>query len=197
MKFDILGKKFGQKVSSTVSEVQKMNEIRQLNNRINDEKKQIQSIYSEIGKKLYRQQQDCPPEGFGVLFEEILECEEAITDYEQQIRDIRKVRICPNCHAEVSLDGKFCSSCGAELPAVKPVVEPEDDFADEAFQEEEAAEDAEVAEKEAVPQDIQETVEAAAEVVQDAAEELTQEAQDIAEDIFDPNKENPEEKAEA
>ena len=179
MNFDKIGKKLGLKVQSTVSEVQKMNEIRQLNNRIGDEKKQIQSVYSEMGKKLFQQFRDCPPEGFGVLFEEITECEEAIADYEQQIRDIRKVRICPNCHAEIPLDGKFCSACGTELPSAQPAGYPDDIF------EEEEPEPVKMADEAAdtAASEAQELAEEAVETVQAAAEKAVEPVQAAAEEV--------------
>ena len=55
MNFEMFGKKVKQFGKDTVEEVQKMNEVRQLNNKVSDTKKQINNLYTEIGKKLYEQ----------------------------------------------------------------------------------------------------------------------------------------------
>lgn len=53
MNFEELGRKVKKFSRSTMEEVQKMNEVRQLNGKINEAHKQIRNLYSEMGKKLY------------------------------------------------------------------------------------------------------------------------------------------------
>ena len=47
-----------------LEEVQKMNEVRILNGKISDAKKQVNQLYLEMGKKLYEQYKEAPFEGF-------------------------------------------------------------------------------------------------------------------------------------
>ena len=106
-------RKFGKE---TAAEVQKMNDIRQINSKINDQKKQIAAIYSQIGQKLYKLYKEAPLEGFDAEFQKIEERLATIEVYNDQIREIKGVRICPNCHTEVSLHERYCSACGQKLP---------------------------------------------------------------------------------
>ena len=56
-------------------EVQKMNEVRQLNSKVNEEKRYLNKLYLEMGKKLYDKYKDADtaPEGFEAEFRKITE----------------------------------------------------------------------------------------------------------------------------
>ena len=112
MNFEDLGKKFKKFSQDTVTEVQKMNEVRQMNSRIGDQKKQISVLYSQMGQKLYDHYKENPPEGFEGEFHELEERYAMIEKFKDQIRAIKGVRVCPHCHTEVAAAERFCSSCG-------------------------------------------------------------------------------------
>ncbi|MCD8336808.1 MAG: hypothetical protein LUD18_05955 [Lachnospiraceae bacterium] len=109
----------------TVAEVQKMNEVRQLNSSINAEKKKIHSMYTEIGKKLYDQYRENPPEEFVSEFRAIKEEFEAIEVLRGQIRAKKGVTLCPNCKMEVGEFESFCSNCGCKMPVTLAIEEDE------------------------------------------------------------------------
>lgn len=118
MDLGTIGRKFKKIGKDTMTEIQKMNDIRQINSKINEQKKQISSIYSQIGQKLYKLYKEAPLEGFDMEFQKIDERFATIEVYNDQIREIKGVRMCPNCHTEVSLYERYCSACGQKLPEI-------------------------------------------------------------------------------
>ena len=126
MDLGTIGKRVKRLGKDTVAEVQRMNEIRQINSRINNQKKQIASIYTQIGEKLYNLYKEAPLEGFDMEFQRVAERFATIDVYNDQIREIKGVRICPNCHTEVALTERFCSACGQKLPELLHIQEDED-----------------------------------------------------------------------
>ena len=126
MNFEDFRKKFKKFSQDTVTEVQKMNEVRQMNSRIGDQKKQISVLYSQIGQKLYNHYKENPLEGFEKEFHELEERYAMIEKFKDQIRDIKGVRVCPNCHTEVEATERFCSSCGEKLPEILHISEDEE-----------------------------------------------------------------------
>lgn len=126
MNLEELGKKVKKLGQDTMTEVQKLNEIRQLNSRINDQKKQMTSVYTAIGQKLYEMYKEETMEGFEAEFRELEERNAAIGIFQDQIRDIKGVRVCPNCNVEVSVNERFCSSCGHKLPEILKIEKQED-----------------------------------------------------------------------
>lgn len=126
MNFEELGKKFRKLSQDTVTEVQKMNEVRQVNSRVNDQKKQIAALYSKMGQKLYDLYKNEPLPGFEHEFHELEERYALIEKFTDQAREIRGVRVCPNCHTEVPVTERFCSSCGEKMPEVLRIEEDED-----------------------------------------------------------------------
>ena len=163
MKFDEISKKVMKFGKDTMTEVQKMNEVRQLNGRVNDEKKKLEKIYMEMGKKLYDLYKEAPLEGFEEEIHAIEERFSMIDLFQDQIRTVKGVALCPCCNMEVSAGERFCSNCGSRMPEVitieekdeaevleGEVVEAESETAEEAEapEGEEAAEEAEVTEAE-------------------------------------------------
>ena len=123
MKFEEFSKRIKKFSKDTMNEVQRMNEVRQFNARIHEEKKLLNSVYAEIGKKLYHQYKEAPLAGFEEDFHKVEERFSAIEIYADQVRKIRGVRLCPNCNTEVSAAEKFCSNCGSRLPEVDSIEE--------------------------------------------------------------------------
>ena len=170
-------KKFGM---DTMTEVQKMNEIRQLTSRVNEEKKKINAVYAEMGKKLYELYKEVPFEGFEAEFQSIEEKFTLIDLLQDQIRGVKGVVLCENCNTEVNAGERFCSNCGNRMPEVA-VLENKDtaeetadmeEIVDEVVEEEDI-----VAAEEAVETEADEEVaeaEAEEEAVEAEAEETAE-----------------------
>lgn len=126
MNFEEISNKVKALSRNTVEEVQKMNEIRQLNGKVNEVKKQIAALYSEIGKKLYDIYKDSPLEGFETEIQSISEKHEQILDIQNRIRGVKGVTLCPCCSMEVSVTERFCSNCGTKMPEIIEIVDNEE-----------------------------------------------------------------------
>ncbi|MCD7884190.1 MAG: hypothetical protein LUI87_10890 [Lachnospiraceae bacterium] len=102
----------------TVAEVQKVTEVRQYRSQISAEKKRINAIYTEIGKKLYDAHRETPPEGFEAEFHSLKVAFDTIEELQGHIRTAKGVALCPNCRMEVGMYERFCSNCGCKMPEV-------------------------------------------------------------------------------
>lgn len=179
MNFEELSRKFKKIGKDTVTEVQKLNEIRQLNGRVSEEKKALNQIYMEMGKKLYELYKDAPLEGFEAEMQSVEEKFSMIDLLQDQIRGVKGVSLCPNCNMEVGAGERFCSNCGEKMPEVIVIEEKEDDVIME--QAEEASEEAADDVVEAVEEVIEDVVEAAEEV----AENVKETAEEVIEDVIE------------
>lgn len=191
MNFEDISKKLKKFSKDTVAEVQKLNEVRQLNSRINEEKKKLNSIYAEMGKKLYNQYKEVPLDGFGDEIRTIEEKFSMIDLLQDQIRAVKGVVLCPCCNTEVSATERFCSNCGSKIPEVIRIEENEtveevlegevvtEEAAEEAA--EKAVENVEEADQEA-SETVEEVAEEAAKAVEEAVEEVTETVEDTAEE---------------
>lgn len=192
MNFEEISKKVKKFSKDTMTEVQKMNEVRQLNSRISDEKKKITRTYTEIGKKIYELYKEAPLEGFEADIQAIEESIRMMDLLQDQIRNVKGVVLCPCCNMEVNASERFCSNCGNKMPEVievaddaeeiNSVIETEDVIAVEDLAAEAEAMEAEFnAELEA-----EETAEAAAEATEEtveAAEEAEETVEEVVEEL--------------
>ncbi|MDD3795805.1 MAG: zinc ribbon domain-containing protein [Lachnospiraceae bacterium] len=118
MGFEELGKKLIRLGQDTKTGVQKMSESYQITGKINEEKKTLDNLYEEIGRKLYALNAKTPLEGLEEEFEAIRMSLENIQEYNDQLQQVKGVAVCPECGKEAAKGEKFCSSCGARLPEV-------------------------------------------------------------------------------
>lgn len=192
MKFEELTQKVKKFSRDTVEEVQKMNEVRQLNGKVNDAKKQIENIYTEIGKKFFDLNKDYAPEGFEEYIQTINDKLAQIEQLKEQVRDVKGVVLCTKCNSEVPLTERFCSNCGNKMPEVIEIVDEEDESAVVVDAEDvtEVAEDAAGGIKEAAEDVVEDVKEAAKDVaedvkeaVKDVAEDVKEAADDVVEDV--------------
>lgn len=152
-----------------------MNEVRQLNGKISDEKKLLNRLYLEMGQKLYDTYKDVelPLEEFDSDFRKIRERYVAIDLLQEKIRNVKGVVLCPCCNMEVAAGDRYCTNCGNKMPETvkleettdedaveveSTVVEPEAESEEgESEKAEDAVEQAESAAEEAVCEAAEET----------------------------------------
>lgn len=118
MNFEEISKKVKKFSKDTMVEVQKMNEVRQLNGKVNEEKRYLNKLYLEMGKKLYDKYKDADtaPEGFEAEFRKITERYSVMDLLQDEIRQVKGVVLCPCCNMEVAATERFCSNCGNRMP---------------------------------------------------------------------------------
>ena len=174
MDFEELGKKLKKFSQDTVTEVQKMNEVRQLNGKISDEKKLLNRLYLEMGQKLYDTYKDVelPLEEFDSDFRKIRERYVAIDLLQEKSRNVKGVVLCPCCNMEVAAGDRYCTNCGNKMPETVKLEETTDEDAVEVEStvvEPEA--ESEEGESEKAEDAVEQTESAAEEAVCEAAEE--------------------------
>ena len=174
MDFEELGKKLKKFSQDTVTEVQKMNEVRQLNGKISDEKKLLNRLYLEMGQKLYDTYKDVelPLEEFDSDFRKIRERYVAIDLLQEKILNVKGVVLCPCCNMEVAAGDRYCTNCGNKMPETVKLEETTDEDAVEVEStvvEPEA--ESEEGESEKAEDAVEQTESAAEEAVCEAAEE--------------------------
>lgn len=179
MDFEELGKKLKKFSQDTMTEVQKMNEVRQLNGKISDEKKLLNCLYLEMGQKLYDTYKDVelPLEEFDGDFRKIRERYVAIDLLQEKIRNVKGVVLCPCCNMEVAAGDRYCTNCGNKMPETVKLEETSDEDAVEVEStvvepEAESEEgESEEGESEKAEDAVEQTESAAEEAVCEAAEE--------------------------
>lgn len=111
--FDDISKKISEVSQSAAGKTRDTADLFKLKGEISDEEKKLTSLYAEIGK-LYctLHSEDFEPQ-FQGLMAGVKETINGIADRQAQIQRIKKISICSNCGAEVSLENRYCIVCGA------------------------------------------------------------------------------------
>lgn len=113
--FENLSKKVTQMSQGALKKTQQLADVSTLKAKIDEEKKSIASFYTQIGMHYYKTYELVPhDEELEKLCRALTEANERIAQYTQQISDIRGVRRCSNCGAELPRSATFCSSCGTK-----------------------------------------------------------------------------------
>lgn len=196
MNFEEISKKVKKFSKDTMVEVQKMNEVRQLNSKVNEEKRYLNKLYLEMGKKLYDKYKDADtaPEGFEAEFRKITERYSVMDLLQDEIRQVKGVVLCPCCNMEVAATERFCSNCGNRMPEPVKIEGKEDgeviDSVDgkEANTEEAAETVVDVEAEDVTESSVQEDTskeEGDTEAVEEAAEAESDAKADVTEEIVE------------
>ena len=171
MNFEDISKKVKKFSKDTMVEVQKMNEVRQLNGKVNEEKRYLNKLYLEMGKKLYDQYKDADtaPEGFEAEFRKITERYSVMDLLQDEIRKVKGVVLCPCCNMEVAATERFCSNCGNRMPEPVKIEGKEDGEAIDSADDENKEADTEEAAETVVDVEAEDVTESFAQ--EDTAEE--------------------------
>lgn len=117
---DNIGKKITATTQNVVRGTKDLTDIARLNSLISEEQKQINNLYSQIGKLYYETVEYDTDSALGKLCMVIKSCNERINKYGEEIREIKGVRRCSECGADVPLSSAFCGVCGTKIEAVLP-----------------------------------------------------------------------------
>ena len=170
--------------------------MRQLNSKVNEEKRYLNKLYLEMGKKLYDKYKDADtaPEGFEAEFRKITERYSVMDLLQDEIRQVKGVVLCPCCNMEVAATERFCSNCGNRMPEPVKIEGKEDgeviDSVDgkEANTEEAAETVVDVEAEDVTESSVQEDTskeEGDAEAVEEAAEAESDAKADVTEKIVE------------
>ncbi|MCX7923380.1 MAG: zinc ribbon domain-containing protein [Clostridia bacterium] len=100
-------------------------EVTKLTMAINTEEDKIEKAYAEIGKIVYLKfaEGEAVADEVKGFCEDIKLFEQNIEEIKQKILDLRKVKVCPECTAELEPEMAFCHKCGAKQVIPEPPVE--------------------------------------------------------------------------
>ena len=98
--------------------VQAFSETTRLKSLLAGEEKYFHKLCDEIGEQFVRLHSEDYPPDFAELMTLAKESKNRADGYRSQINSVRKVRLCPNCGAEVPQEFAFCNYCGTRLPQV-------------------------------------------------------------------------------
>ena len=121
---DNIGKKVseaGQKVRQMTGEI---SDTSRLNAQISEEERRISAAYQQIGKLYVNLHRGDPEPVMQELVQSVIRSEQTIHACRQQIQQIRRVRTCVHCGAEISADHAFCPQCGTPVLRNAPTSEP-------------------------------------------------------------------------
>jgi NAD-dependent SIR2 family protein deacetylase len=111
-----LGKKIGETAQAAAKKSSEIVETTKLNASINAEEEKIQRLYSQMGKAAYQKFNET-----GTTEEYLRESCEQIVAYEQNIKALREkiaeikgIKSCIGCGAEMERAQIFCSKCGTK-----------------------------------------------------------------------------------
>lgn len=119
--FDSIGKKLSKTGQAAVQKTKQMADVAKLNSDISDEEKKSTNIYYQIGQLYVLLYKDNPESDFEVLIEQLNESQTKIENLKQQIQDIKGVKRCTTCGAEIPNNATFCSACGTAVIQQKAV----------------------------------------------------------------------------
>ncbi len=111
--------KFGETISTKGKEAaQKAKEVAdlaKLNAQIGQLEGKIKTWYQVVGEKVYQSEKDQEHSAMEVEFSMITDAFAEIGRLKKQIADIKGLKECPACHAQVDREAQFCPKCGAKL----------------------------------------------------------------------------------
>lgn len=102
---------------SAMTKSKEMAEITRLNVEISGLGQKQRELYTKLGEYLAQHEDLLPAEDqtVGECMESLGEIREKLERAHQQLLDVKKCSICPNCGAEVGLTSKFCDRCGTPI----------------------------------------------------------------------------------
>ena len=125
--------KISEKLSSGATAVsnstKRMSEIAKLNSKINKNLSEVNSKYTEIGRIVKLELMDkIEHEDVKRIVNEIDALLAEVNESREKISDLKGVKVCVKCGAQVSRDVAFCPNCGEKQPVVEmqnpePVIE--------------------------------------------------------------------------
>ncbi len=121
--FNDLGKKISDTTHNVVEKTKTSTDTMRLNGLINDEERNINGAYLNIGKKYVELHAENAEPEFTEYLSAIIASQKKIEEYREQIRKNKHLLICQSCGEEIPETVLFCTKCGAENPVGKRLAE--------------------------------------------------------------------------
>ena len=119
--WDNITQKAAAVTDKAVHQAKNFTEQVKLRNQISEAQSTITDCYTQIGKQYAAAHSEDFDEAYAPMMAAIAGANRQIASLQEQLRDLKKVALCPKCGAEVNREAAFCSACGAEMPKPAPV----------------------------------------------------------------------------
>jgi Zn finger protein HypA/HybF involved in hydrogenase expression len=121
-----IGKKVGEAAQAAARKSSEIVEITKLNANISSEEDKIQKLYIQIGKAVYGEfvSPGEIKEDFKALCSQIAEHEQNIKALREKISEVKGIRQCINCGAELERSQIYCPKCGTKNEPAQFAEEP-------------------------------------------------------------------------
>lgn len=119
--FEDLGKKLTQASQNTIQKTKGIADTAKISAMISEEEKKIRNNYQEIGELYVSLHSEDAEDALALLVQDVKDAQKRITDYRQQIQDIKGYVRCEKCGTEVPITAAFCSGCGMRMNTPIPV----------------------------------------------------------------------------
>jgi DNA-directed RNA polymerase subunit RPC12/RpoP len=114
--FENIGKKVGGAAQAAAKKSGELVEVTKLNVSIGTEEDKIEKLYAQMGKLIYEKYitTGTADEELVEICEQIKVHEDSIKALRSKIAEIKQVKSCSNCGAEMAKDQVFCAECGTK-----------------------------------------------------------------------------------
>ena len=119
--------KITKKTQDVVRGAKEFSDTTRLNSLISDEERQIEGLYSQIGKLYYKTQEPDTDSPIGKLCIAIKASNDRIKNYRDEIDKVKNKKRCPACNVDIPLASLFCGVCGTNLETAPEPVEKEEE----------------------------------------------------------------------
>lgn len=121
--FENITKKVTETARAAAKKSGEIVEITKLSMSIGVEEDKIEKAYAEIGKVVFSAYNEGKEVGdtFKELCEKIKSYEDNIKDIKQKILELKNVKVCPGCAAELEVEIAYCPKCGTKQENPQPV----------------------------------------------------------------------------
>lgn len=113
-----LFEKIGDKISSKSKDVAKkakdMTELAKLNSKVHEYENMIKDVQLQIGRAYYEANRNNPAPEYMELFQQVINAQGAIERCREDIAQIKGVRSCISCGADIPNNSSFCPACGTK-----------------------------------------------------------------------------------
>jgi ribosomal protein L40E len=116
--FDNIGKKITETTQNVVRGTKDLTDTARFNSLIAEEERQIAELYSQVGKLYYETSEPDSETPIGKLCLSITAAMERIAKYQESIRQVKGVKRCQSCNADIPVTSAFCGVCGTKIENV-------------------------------------------------------------------------------
>lgn len=122
--FDKLGETISSKSKDVAKKTKDFAEVTSLNSQINSQEDIIRNAYTEIGRAYFEAHRNQTEDPYMQQMQKIFAAQAAIEEKKQRIREIKGVKTCEHCGAEIPLGTTFCGNCGSKVEEPVSPIQP-------------------------------------------------------------------------